>query len=156
MILSPKTQISLSTLLQLTTGFLLLFRPNIVLDSNIVNVLGLAMEIPPVGRIDQASLGLIGIILVVMAVQSAIPLARGDMLYFQTLAPIRLLISFVISAYTSGYLQSKRPPVANSLSFTFAFIDLIWQFWLYASFGQEKAVAKGKGKTKEEDHEHHL
>ncbi|KAG4301079.1 hypothetical protein PCK1_002778 [Pneumocystis canis] len=47
------------------------------------------------------------------------------------IAPFRTIQAFSLVLWI---YCSKNPAIANGLTFTLAFFDLIWQFWIFISF----------------------
>ncbi|EEB05130.1 fungal protein [Schizosaccharomyces japonicus yFS275] len=137
MLLPFRSVLLLYTVLLSSLAVMLLWKPEKIVDSGLVGLMGAAMEVDPLVMTKDAKplLSFLGLVFMLLSLSYWVPLLQDNMSYFTALVPIRALFNFGLSSFI--YLR-KQSPLSNSLAFTFAFCDLIIHFWLFASMNDER------------------
>jgi Increased loss of mitochondrial DNA protein 1 len=95
----------------------------------------------------------------------------ADSSYFTSIAPVRFTLFFLLTSYT--FLFSAKSPLASSANgtyvpsrwgeglknrvlFTWAFVELITWFWIYAALQEERREAALRARQRREAEENRL
>lgn len=117
-------------------AFLLVKSPLTLTESNIVMLLGQAMHLPTV-QISESNplLGISAIFLAMISIADVVPLLAENIAYFETVVPTRLMFTFVLGSFC---LASDFGLVANNLVFSYAFLEIWFNFLIYNNLKSEK------------------
>lgn len=131
------------------TGIGFLWNPKFVVESGLVALIGASMEVKPliVTQDNLSTLALSGLVFLILGMIYTISLLQSNFLFFSGITPIRAIFDFILT----GFIYLKKEHIAsNSLTFTFAFCDLMWQFWMFAAMSEERAKYLKNQKKAEE------
>ncbi|EPY50333.1 fungal protein [Schizosaccharomyces cryophilus OY26] len=119
-------------------GVAMLWKPAFVIDSGLSALIGAAMDLKPLvsNENNQPALAFMGILFLVLSLMHTVAYLQHNVLYFSAMIPFRAIFDFIFTAFV--YIK-KEHVLSNNVTFTFAFCDLMWQFWLYASLNEDKA-----------------
>lgn len=124
-IISVRNQLLLYTTLLSSLSFFCLFKPTVITKQGTILLLSDALELTRY-PFTPKSLAPAGLLFAVLALVYFTILVRNDMAFLSALSLFRFILSFSICgwSYTSTDIQ-----IGNSLVFSLAFGDLIFQVW---------------------------
>ncbi|KAI5812472.1 increased loss of mitochondrial DNA protein 1 [Pyronema omphalodes] len=135
-------------------GYLLLAAPQKLANQSTIMVLGEALGLPqPKSSFVENPLAaaLAGLVFILFGITDIFALTSEEEVtrdYWGAQAPIRTLFFAIISGY--GYLMkpgranmytAPEHPIVNSVVFSWAFMEVIWWFWVYTVLREEKGEA---------------
>lgn len=122
-LLSIQNQVLIYTTLLSSLSYFCIFKPSVILKQGTILLLGDAMELIQYPYTAK-SLAPAGFLFAVLAVIYLTIYLRDDMGFLSALSLLRFCMSFAIAiwSYMSGSIQ-----VGNSLVFSFAFGDMVFQ-----------------------------
>ncbi|KAG4300936.1 hypothetical protein PCANB_002738 [Pneumocystis canis] len=113
-----------------TLSFISILRPTLILEQGLIYVMGDAMNLArPENNPTTIVMG--GILLFQLFFLYFFALLKTNLMFFKDLAPFKTTQAFLLVLWI---YFSNNPIISNGLTFTFAFFDLIWQFWIFISF----------------------
>ncbi|KTW27092.1 hypothetical protein T552_02584 [Pneumocystis carinii B80] len=130
MLIHVQTQIESYLVVIFTLSILCIFYPDKVLKQGIIYVLGDAMNLARPSR-DPSGIVIVGMLLFQLSWIYLFALLKMNLTFFKDLAPLRTIQAFALILWI---YFSNNPAISNGLTFTYAFFDLIWQFWMFVSF----------------------
>ncbi|WBW73820.1 SPAC1782.02c-like, conserved protein [Schizosaccharomyces osmophilus] len=119
-------------------GVAMIWKPEFVIESGLSALIGASMDLKPLvsSANNQPTLAFTGILFLVLSLMHTVAHLQHNVLYFSAIIPFRAIFDFIFT----GYIYLKKDHIlSNNVTFTFAFCDLMWQFWLYASLNEDKA-----------------
>ncbi|CCJ30213.1 unnamed protein product [Pneumocystis jirovecii] len=138
MLLGVQAQLESYLVILCTLSVACILRPHKVLEQGLIYVLGDAMNLARPSE-DPTCVVVGGLLLFQVFFIYLFALLKTDMMFFKDLAPFRTIQAFVLVLWI---YFSNNPAMSNGLTFTFAFFDLIWQFWMFVSFRGYKPPVK--------------
>ncbi|QSL66394.1 hypothetical protein MERGE_000773 [Pneumocystis wakefieldiae] len=76
---------------------------------------------------DPAGIFIAGMLLFQLSWIYLFALLKTNLTFFKDLTPLRTIQAFALILWI---YFSNNPAISNGLTFTYAFFDLIWQFWI--------------------------
>lgn len=122
-IISVRSQLLIYTTMLSSLSFFCLFKPTVITKQGTILLLSDALELTRYPYTPK-SLAPTGLLLAVLALVYFTILARNDMAFLSALSPFRFIMSFAICGWS---YFSKDIQIGNSLVFSLAFGDLIFQ-----------------------------
>lgn len=90
---------------------------------------------PVVIRHEEPLVGLVALLLTVLGLQDVGALGADYLKYLEFTVPARLTVFFLITAYIYYNPQSN---ISNGFTFTYGFLEMILNFWIYATAREER------------------
>lgn len=135
-IFSATTLLYARVVLLLVIAFILATDPLGLVSANFMIMLGQAMELPiALVSKENPMLGITSMVFGSLALSDLIPLLADNLLYFESIVPVRLTLSFALGAYT--YI-SDYEVIANNLVFVYAFFEIWFNFLVFNNLRDEK------------------
>ncbi|KAK9380887.1 increased loss of mitochondrial DNA protein 1 [Kockiozyma suomiensis] len=116
----------------------LLTAPADISGHGLVFILGRAMRLPDAQfSKDDPAIGLVVIVLMQLSIVDIAAYIDPSISFLSIAVPFRLTLSFIVSGV--GYFsQGENIALSNSVVFTFSFLEVIFQFWLYVSVRDDR------------------
>ncbi|KAG5517835.1 hypothetical protein PMAC_000289 [Pneumocystis sp. 'macacae'] len=130
MLIGVQAQLKSYLVILCTLSISCILCPHKVLEQGLIYVLGDAMNLARPSE-DPTCVVVGGLLLFHLFFIYLFALLKTDMMFFKDLAPFRTMLAFILALCI---YFSNNPAMSNGLTFTFAFFDLIWQFWMFVSF----------------------
>lgn len=122
-LLSIKNQVLIYTTLLSSISFFCVYRPSTILKQGTILLLSDALDLRHYPYNAQ-SLVPTGFAIAILALVYFTIYVRNDMAFLSAIAPLRFIMSSAICGWS--YL-SDSAPIGNSLVFSFAFADMVFQ-----------------------------
>ncbi|KAK9470468.1 increased loss of mitochondrial DNA protein 1 [Dipodascopsis tothii] len=138
MILSAKSICLVHFALLNGVAIKLLTDPASISNHGMVWTIGRAMRLPDAefAKGDPA-VGAIAIALLFLGITDLTSITAFNAQFLEVAVPFRLMLAFTIAAF--AYLaEDASTAIANSVVFTFAFLEVTMQFWLYVTLREER------------------
>lgn len=122
-------------------SFLFVRNPLAITEAPSVQILTLAMRLPEV-VLEKGNpvFGLLLVMFTLLALADLVPMLSGNVVYFEQVLPVRLLMFFGLGA-ASYLLESAY--FGNNLVFIYSFVEVWANFLIYTSL-REEAVENAK------------
>ncbi|KAI6896379.1 hypothetical protein D0869_02500 [Hortaea werneckii] len=157
-LISTWTMIRSLSLFHLTAAYLFLTNPRMIVDQNVVFMLGESMRLPHITTMDKPSeaSALLAVILAFLGVSdlTAASMEEGIAIqYWLAIVPVRMTFLFAITGYSYLFKQgglfgsktalsqsSMGEPLQNSMVFSWGFLELAAWFWIFTSLREERRL----------------
>ncbi|KAM0802801.1 increased loss of mitochondrial DNA protein 1 [Usnea florida] len=152
-IFSAQSLIRTVTLFHLTISYYLFTSPAIIASHSLVYVLGASMELPdPPPSLSRPSPAatLAALFLTLLGLSDLTSSGLSEEVgshYWSSQAPVRLAFFFAVTGYSfagkpggllGGKVGTDGDGLCNSVVFTWAFLEMLWWFWIYVTVRDEK------------------
>ncbi|KAK7206274.1 increased loss of mitochondrial DNA protein 1 [Myxozyma melibiosi] len=139
MILSTKNICMVHFTLLNAISYKLLTSPQDISRHGLVFIIGRAMSLPDAEFTkDDPAVGMIAVVLMQLSVVDISAYIDPTTTFLGIAVPFRLMLAFVVSG--AAYLSSgDNIALSNSVVFTFAFIEVLMQFWLFVSVREDRS-----------------
>ncbi|KAF2111345.1 increased loss of mitochondrial DNA protein 1 [Lophiotrema nucula] len=155
-IVSAFTLIRGVALFHLTLAVFFLRNPKLIVDQNIVFLLGESMQLPTPRDFNKpsAATALISVLFAFLGISDLTSLSLDDELaerYWGTQTPVRLAFLFILTGYSymfkEGGMFARRSndhtfytgnDLKNSIVFTWGFLELTIWFWIFITLRDER------------------
>ncbi|KAI5199810.1 hypothetical protein E4T42_07561 [Aureobasidium subglaciale] len=156
--ISSYTLIKAVSLAHLTAAYLLLYRPHVLAEQNVVVILGESMQVNSTSAFSKPTevTALASILLAFLGVSDLIAASlpeRSCLEYWSNILPFRLFMLFSSTGYiyltrtddtttsTLRALKGNSSPldlVKNSFVFTFLFMETLHWFWVFVAMKEDR------------------
>lgn len=146
---SSRTLITARLLILAYIGYQLMVSPRTVIEYSGVLVLASSMNLPLLMVNDKSPIyGTIGVIIYSMIVSDVASLLDGNILYFESVVFLRLLVFFALTAYS--YLGTWIV-LCNSVVFAYCFFELWFGILTFSTLKEEKYARVKKQMERENE-----
>lgn len=143
------------SLFHLTIAYFLLVSPTVIVNQNLVFILGEAMNLAAPSStfsIPSPPLAFLSAVLTLLGISdlTAVSLPQEVFSYYwSSQAPIRLFFFFVVTGYSyafqpGGPMRVGEKPgwdgLNNSVVFTWGFVEMLIWFWIFTTLREERQV----------------
>ncbi|KAI5967452.1 hypothetical protein KGF57_000395 [Candida theae] len=134
--LNAKSLLYIRVVALFVLAYYLVQDPEGLCSAGFVILLGQAMQVPALHlNSNSPVLGMLSVLVSTQALSDLIPLIAENWHYFETLVPVRLFFSFMLTAYMYFVPTSK---ISNSLVATYAMFEVWVNFLIYNNLRDEK------------------